>query len=224
MVLDIYGEQPKLLKIFFPSNDMKEICNHEYVIRDSSGKKAGYGDGENFYLATPSDGTVKFQLWEKEVIESKFKNAEAFMSSISAKLKTNWAERLTLRFMIVGFPVLACWEFCSGGDDTTIPAIVGEIDRIMQGAGRVSQIPFDLSVKKVKSDKSGSNNAYPVVSIVCNFSPEDVDNLRQLPESISCFGLLTSEKVRTFTNNLPPPSEAKGLNYIENADFENIPE
>jgi len=218
MIADKYGEKPTLIKIFFPSNDLKEICNHEYTIRDTSGKKAAYGDGENFYVAkVQPDKQVKFIYASNEEILKHYGTVEAFMAKMEERLSTKWKEWLTLRFMIVGFPVLACWQFESGGDDTTIPAIVQEVDRLMSGAGRVAQIPFDLSVKKVKSDKSGSTNSYPVVSLVCNFSPEDVDNLKQLPQTVSCFGLLTSEKVRNFANTLPPPSESN-----EHADYEII--
>ena len=47
---DAYGAKPNKIQVIFISNDNVQSCHEEYDARDAAGRRAGYGDGETFYL------------------------------------------------------------------------------------------------------------------------------------------------------------------------------
>lgn len=179
------GERPTRLTITFLSNDVGECCQQFYELRDKSGGRIARGDGRTFQLAQNVSGVVADvtitpddpQAWMNEQQQ---KAAKDYRTPADCK----WKETLILRFVIPTVPVIALWEFRTNAEKSTIPQILGVIDSTFDLAGRIKMIPFDLTVRKVKSDKSGAKNLYPVVSLTCNISPESAEQVRSLPAGV----------------------------------------
>lgn len=185
---DAYGEKPTTIPIFFVSDDMAQSCPYFFELRDGTGKRVANGDGVTFNVATKTqDNTVSDLVVSPQDIDK-------WMNDLERTNGGKWKEVLVLRFIIPNIPILGVWEFRTGGDDSTIPNIVGTIDTVKAMAGRISGIPFDLSVKMVKSDKSGSTSKYPVVSLVCNISEESARLVKNLP--IGTFQTFTENSIR----------------------------
>jgi Recombination directionality factor-like len=185
---DAYGEKPKTIPVFFVSDDISQSCPHFFELRDSTGKRVANGDGVTFNVATKNqDNTVSDLVVSPQDIDK-------WMNDLERTSGGNWKEILVLRFIIPDIPILGVWEFRTGGDDSTIPNIVGTIDTVKAMAGRISGIPFDLSVKMVKSDKAGSSSKYPVVSLVCNISTESAELVAKLPTGT--FKMLTNNSIK----------------------------
>jgi hypothetical protein len=49
-------------------------------------------------------------------------------------------------------------------------------------AGTAVNVPFDLQVKKVKSQKPGDKRLYPVVSLIPNVGADKIDEVNQFLE------------------------------------------
>lgn len=213
------GNEPKILTIVFPSNDIAECCNNYYELRDSAGKRVATGDGIHFKVATKqSDGMVKD-------IFTTPTEPQKWMDDLAANSKGSWKEVLTLRFVIPNIPIFGMWEFRTLGDDSSIPSIVGVIDSVMKMAGRISMIPFDLSVKMVKSDKAGSSSKYPVVSLIANVSQESIEKIRMLPDGITT--LLTESTVKglaqsTEADILEVQEMSAAMIFLDNYIIRNI--
>jgi hypothetical protein len=185
---DAYGEKPTTIPIFFVSDDMAQSCPYFFELRDGSGKRVANGDGVTFNVATKmQDNAVSDLVVSPQDIDK-------WMNDLERTSGGKWKEVLVLRFIIPNIPILGVWEFRTGGDDSTIPNIVGTIDTVKAMAGRISGIPFDLSVKIVKSDKAGSSSKYPVVSLVCNISEESARRVKSLP--IGTFQTFTENSIR----------------------------
>jgi len=107
-------------------------------------------------------------------------------------------------------------------------ALNDTFDYVQQQAGSIVGIPFDLSVKKVKSQKPGVASQYPVVSLVPNLSPQHIEMLNEyLQGGNKVRGILTAQKIDEMLS-LPPaqiivieesPEEAKS-EYVEYEDVE----
>jgi len=160
---DQLGENPKEIEIIFPSDNLSQVCSERYEIRTTKkydgvgGRLFGYGDGENFVI------------WSKENCfkEINIKENKDIMEQISKYLQTEWKIHLTLRFIITKIrKVLGLWQFDTFGAETSIPSIVDTFDFVKNEVGYISMIPFDLKVEKVKSQKVGSKNAFPIVSLI----------------------------------------------------------
>jgi hypothetical protein len=185
---EAYGEKPTTIPIFFVSDDMAQSCPYFFELRDGAGKRVANGDGVTFNVATKmQDNTVSDLVVSPPDIDK-------WMNDLERTSGGKWKEVLVLRFIIPNIPILGVWEFRTGGDDSTIPNIVGTIDTVKAMAGRISGIPFDLSVKIVKSDKAGSSSKYPVVSLVCNISEESARRVKSLP--IGTFQTFTENSIR----------------------------
>lgn len=170
-----YGERPTKIPIFFVSDDKGQSCPNFMELRDKAGKRVAKGDGEQFEVATKnSDGTVSDIIVRPD-------NLDKWMNDLERSVGGVWKEVLVLKFVIPNIPILGVWEFRTGGKDSSILNIVSTIDTVVEMAGRLKGIPFDLSVEIVKSDKSGSTSKYPVVSLVCNLSPESAKLMSSLP-------------------------------------------
>lgn len=182
-----YGDKPAKLTITFLSNDLNEVCRQFYELRDGAGGRLAYGDGKTFYVATKQgDGTVKDVVTEPA-------DTNTWMKAQESAAGKPWRERLVLRFALPQIPVLGLWEFSTHGGGSTIPNIVGAVDTMIEVAGRIAGIPFDLIVEKVKSDKAGSKSVYPVVSLIPNISQESASIVRGLPMQLGT--ILTEEKI-----------------------------
>jgi hypothetical protein len=185
---EAYGEKPTTIPIFFVSDDMAQSCPYFFELRDGAGKRVANGDGVTFNVATKmQDNTVSDLVVSPPDIDK-------WMNDLERTSGGKWKKVLVLRFIIPNIPILGVWEFRTGGDDSTIPNIVGTIDTVRAMAGRISGIPFDLSVKIVKSDKAGSSSKYPVVSLVCNISEESARRVKSLP--IGTFQTFTENSIR----------------------------
>lgn len=224
MFSDAYGQKPNALKIVFPSDTLSDMCANYYEIRDKEGKLFASGDGENFKVALKkADGKVEMVAYNLDKIESEYKTVELFMERIKTKLttekhKAEWKEKLTLRFVIVGINITGLWQLDTSASESSIPAMIAMIDGIVEKTGgRLSDIPFDLIVSMQKSDKSGESRRYPVIKIVCNYSPDDIRAVASLPTS-KFFGILTSERLKEIGTS---ESNALLLN-AENGNVEDI--
>lgn len=184
---EYYSEKPNKITVVFLSNDMNEVCKNYYELRDASGGRVAYGDGKTFFVATKQGDNMV-----KDVVNTP-QEAQPWMDEMEKRSGGKWRERLVLRFAIPALPILGVWEFSTHGSGSTIPSIVGTIDTMLEMAGRIAGIPFDLIVEKVKSDKSGSKSVYPVVKIIPNISPESAEIVRGLPMSLGA--ILTQEKI-----------------------------
>lgn len=189
---DYYSDKPNKITVVFLSNDMNEVCKNFYELRDGSGGRIAYGDGKEFFVATKQgDNQIKDVIIVPQ-------DPQRWMDDMEKTSGSKWKERLVLKFAIPAIPVLGVWEFSTHGTGSTIPNIVGTIDTMLEMAGRIAGIPFDLIVEKVKSDKAGSKSVYPVVKIIPNISPESAEVVRGLPMQLGA--ILTQEKILKLSN------------------------
>lgn len=212
---DYYSDKPNKITVVFLSNDMNEVCKNYYELRDSSGGRLAYGDGNTFFVATKQGDSIV-----KDVVTTP-QNPKAWMSEAEQRSGGKWRERLVLRFAIPALPILGVWEFSTHGNNSTIPNIVGTIDTMLEMAGRIAGIPFDLIVEKVKSDKAGSKSVYPVVKIIPNISPESAEVVRGLPMQLGA--ILTQAKIAELSTG-----ESKSIPAIiepvsEYEEIESVP-
>jgi hypothetical protein len=190
-----YGERPTKIPIFFVSDDKGQSCPNFLELRDKAGKRVAKGDGEQFEVATKnSDGTVSDIIVRPD-------NLDKWMNDLERSVGGVWKEVLVLKFVIPNIPILGVWEFRTGGKDSSILNIVSTIDTVVEMAGRLKGIPFDLSVEIVKSDKSGSTSKYPVVSLVCNLSPESAKLMSTLPAGT--FQVYTDNSIKELSGGEP---------------------
>lgn len=184
---EAYPGKPNNIQIVFISNEDWESCYEEFDARDPEGRRAGYGDGQTFFL------------FDKKSNEYEPTQDKAKVEAYSKENKLKWKPTLTLNFLIPKIKgVFGVWQFQTSGDKSSIQAIRSIYDEIKDQAGTVVNIPFDLTVKKVTSNKPGSKSVYPVVNLIPNISSDNVEQLRQFLEAgqdIKRLGMLTDEKV-----------------------------
>lgn len=177
-----------MIKVIFISDDPEHSCKEEYDGRDSQGRRAGYGDGSTWFL------------WKGKGYEQAINKEE--VSEYTKKHAIKWSAILTLHFIIPAIHgVLGLWKFQTKGDKSSIPQIRDTFDKIQDMAGTVINIPFDLIVKKVKSQNPGSTSVFPVVSLVPNLSQESMEVLKgylQGGGSIGQLGLLSESKLASM--------------------------
>ena len=102
----------------------------------------------------------------------------------------------SLYFIIPELKIWGLWVFESKGVESTIPNIEGCYDSVMDRAGTVVNIPFDLQVEKVVSQKPESKNKFPVVNMVANLSDTSLEKLKNLQlEGQHISGMITEEKL-----------------------------
>lgn len=182
---DAYPGKPDNIQICFISNEFVDSCNERYECRDSDGRLAGYGDGLNTYLFNRQ--TQKYEpVTDREAIKNAGK----------------WDVILTIRFIIPKIRgVFGCFEFSTKGDKSSLPQIRETFDMVLEQAGTVINIPFDLVVKKVKSQKPGSKYLFPVVNLVPNISSTNMELLHNYLEQgndIRRLGLIDESKIQTL--------------------------
>lgn len=180
--------KPERIQIVFISDDNFQSCYEEWDGRDKEGRRAGYGDGVNYWL------------WD-------FTNKEAYKETtdrnavleFSKRHNIKWRQVLTINFIIPAIKgVFGVWQFQTGGDKSSISAIRNTFDEIKEQAGTIVNIPFDLVVKKVTSNKPEAKSVYPVVSLIPNISAENMDVLRAFFEAgldIRKQGILNEQKL-----------------------------
>jgi len=193
---EVYGDKPTNIKIVFMSDEPTLSCLEEWDGRDSQGRRAGYGDGRTTHL------------WNgKEYVIVDKDKAEAYSKEKGIK----WNIVLTLNFIIPAISgVLGLWTFSTKGDKSSIPQIRNTFDTILERLGTVVNVPFDLCVRKVKSQNPGSTLLFPVVTLVPNISQESIEvvkNYLSAGNNILQLGMLTDEKVNTIKALPPKPDE-----------------
>jgi hypothetical protein len=188
----LFGDKPSELPITFHSNSIDEVCSERLELRNSSGQLVAYGDGEVFYRSVEKG-------FEKE--DSRIYGTEKYMSGLSAKSSTSkykaeWHEVLILRFIILGCTELGVWEYRTKAKETTIHQITSMFDMCLSNFGRVVMLPFNLTVKKHKSNRANSKNTYPVVNLICDLDIIMAEKVLNHGEAMT--GLLTAEKINSF--------------------------
>ena len=158
---EAFGDKPNCIKIIFHSSDIDHVCNERYEIRDSAGKLISDGDG------------AEFRIWSKA--ESKYiheapANPTEWMQRVADKLKTEWQQVLTLRFMIPAVKGIAgLWELTTKGKETSLKNVRDSFDSVLEIAGMTVNLPFDLAVSKHKSN-TPNGRSYSVLSLTANLS------------------------------------------------------
>lgn len=195
-----YGEKPNSITIFFPSDNMEDVANERYELRDNSGKLVAYGDGENFMLHDPK--TNEYNPVSGDAL---------FMGNLAAKYHTDkykaeWKETLTLKFFISGVKVYGLWWLSTKGDESSIPTITGTLDSLMEFPGTIVGIPMNLNIEKVKSNKPGDKSVYPVITLIPDLTQEKKEKLNLLIQNNIAFKgmLLTDERVDSLAGQIEP--------------------
>lgn len=179
---DVYGEKPTEIGVVFVTDNLSDACNERFELRDNKGALIGSGDG------------VTFKLWNKELtkyepFEIKKEEDKKVLQSFANKFKTanyeaKWYSVLTLQFVIPKIKdVFGVWVFETRGVMSSIPNIRDTFDNIQRFAGTVVNIPFDLIVQKVKSQKPGDTRTYPVVNLIPNISTDKMDDVKSFLQS-----------------------------------------
>lgn len=202
-----YGEKPSSIEITFATNDMNEIFFERYEIRTSKkydnvgGKLFAFGDGKEFFVWNE----------KKKIRELKYIDKDPdLMKKIEDECGGKWKATLTLFFIPLRIKGLfAPWKLTTRGEASSIKSIISEIDRWYGILGKLSGIPFDLVVKKVKSDNPGSINSYPVISLHCNVSPANIDLVKNYLNNNNGFQILTDDRISQMTNN-----EQNKIDYV----------
>lgn len=204
---DVYPSKPDRIQIVFISDDNFQSCYEEWDGRDAEGRRAGYGDGESYFL-WQYGGTAYYEETDRKKI-----------AEFSKQHAVKWRQVLTINFVIPAIKgVFGVWQLQTGGDKSSINAIRNTFDEIKELAGTVVNIPFDLCVKKVQSNKPEAKSVYPVISLVPNISAENMEQLRAFFEAgldIKRAGMLTDQKLTALqqhTSNVITHPEAVVLN------------
>lgn len=221
---EVYGEKPSTIQVVFISDDNFQSCHEEYDARDKAGRRAGYGDGETTYL------------WNGKDYEPT--TDRKFIDEYTKKNGITWKPRLTLHFIIPAIRgVFGVWKFETSGDKSSMNAIRDVYDEIQATASTVINIPFDLQVKKVSSNKPDTKSVYPVVNLVPNISSENMEQLRGFMEAgmdIKRIGMLTDQKLAALPTaadeTKAEPKKQADLTQpvteavqVEEADYETCP-
>ncbi len=176
-----YPDKPTSVSIIFVSDIFEDSCNEEYQLRDNKGALVGHGDGIDFHLwedgKNGEPGTYKpYKIKVEEDKDHLKKFASKFNTQ---KYKAKWYPMLKLQFVIPKInEIFGVWVFETKAEASSIPNIRDTFDNIKNWAGTVINIPFDLIVQKVKSQKPGENKTYSVVNLIPNISKDKMDDVR----------------------------------------------
>jgi len=190
---EAYGEQPTILKIYFPSMDAEKVMNHriEGWDKKSGRRRLASCDGERVEFYGPlgvkdikQTATVDYSMSESndpiEALNAQFPDAGI-----------TWKHVLTMRFMLpqVG-AIMGTWELNTGAIDASIYGIISSFDqavamcRTQFGEDAPAFFPkmsFDLMVHKHSAvTGSGTSRSFPVLTMVFNMSTKRLAETRQL--------------------------------------------
>lgn len=181
----VYGEKPTKIQIVFPSNRVEDVCSESYVVRDKAGRLLAEGDGSTWKCWSEKKGAYVFGEFSVEDVKARLGEPQV---------------SLTLRFLLPAIPsVFGLWQFTTKGAKSSIPAIRDTFDQVLEMAGVVTNIPFDLTVEKVKSNKPGAASVFPVVTLIPNVSQENLDLLAGYVQAGQKLrGVLTDAKIRAL--------------------------
>lgn len=187
---EVYGEKPNRIQIVFISDNIKDVCDESYQFRDGQGRLLAEGDGERWKAFNSKTDKYDYGVGASlEEMQDMYKGAT---------LSTT----LTLRFLLPKIRgVFGAWQFTTKGVHSSIPAIRDTFDNVQITAGTVINIPFDLIVEKVTSQKPGAKSVFPVVTLIPNVSQENLEMLSEYVESGQRFkGVLTEERIAQLTS------------------------
>jgi hypothetical protein len=189
---DVYGPTPSSIQIIFPGNEVREYCNCAYTFRDRGGRLLAEGDGQSWKVWSRQKGEYVFGPWSYDIIKERFPDAT---DSIELRLK----------FLMPRVNnIYGLWKFTSRARHSTIPQITAMFDKVLSEVGYVQNIPFELSVEKVKSNKPDSNNTFPVVKLIPVLSPENIAMLAEFYEAgQNIRGMITAEKIEQLRYDAP---------------------
>ncbi|MDP3561698.1 MAG: hypothetical protein Q8R83_05940 [Legionellaceae bacterium] len=182
-----FGDQPKELKVVFLSDDVSEVCNQRYECWEG-GKRWGWGDGETFTIWDKVKG-----LYVDGVVKG----------DPRIRAVGKWDEMLTIRFVLLELPgIMGTWSFQTKAKAVTIPSIVKAFDFVKEKAGTIIGFPFSLTVEMAKGYNPGDPKAYPVVSLVPNFTEDTIEMVQNYIQAGGSINRLTS---RMIANNQLDP-------------------
>lgn len=206
-----FGEKCTNIPIVFASDNIDTVCNENYELRDKAGRLVADGNGKEWRVYNPET--------------EKYVQTTATLEQIEAQTKLKAKVKLTLRFLILDIKVLGLWRFETYGVASTIPQVRDTFDFVQQTAGTIVNIPFDLQVKKVKSQKPGVASQYTVVSLVPNLSPEHAEKLHNfLQAGNKVQGLLTEDKLNRLELGpvIEQPEQPEQAQEPEYVPFEEV--
>lgn len=185
-----FPEKTSKLTIIFIDDNPDYSCNERFECRDESGRLVGTGDGVSWNLY--NNTTDRYEPVDNEILRSATKENG-----------WKWSETLTLRFIVPELKgLLGVWEFSTKGKKSSIEHIRNTYDTIKEQAGTVVNLPFDLVVEKVKSQKPGDTKVFPVVNLIPHITHENILKIKQFTETnengLLAIGMLTDEKIQTL--------------------------
>lgn len=180
---EAYGQKPNKIELVFISDNWEDSCDERYEARDKEGRLSGKGDGEEWWIW---NGAKYVQTTDQQQIKNAGK----------------WEIVLTIKFIILGIKgVMGLFSFTTKAKASSINSIRDTFDMVLKQAGTVINIPFDLTVEKVKSQKPGEKSSYPVVNLVPNISKDNMDQLHQYLESGKDIRSLPASEIKKLINN-----------------------
>jgi hypothetical protein len=195
MFFNEFGDKPNRIQIIFATDDNRHSCLEEYDARDPEGRRAGYGNGVDIYLFEANEQHPEKGEYKKYNAD----NDKAYIKNYTAEHKLKWSVVLTLHFIIPAIRgVFGLWRFQTRGSKSSIGQIVQAFDNVKEAAGTIINIPFDISVAKVKSQKPGSKSVFPVVSLIPNIGTDNLElvhNYLKQGGDIRKAGMLSGEKI-----------------------------
>jgi hypothetical protein len=166
-----YGEKCNQIQIVFMENDPSLVCDERLEMRDSKGRLIAFGDGMTFSVYNE-----KSQLYD----EFSVKLYPDIMERLSSKWQAKWDAILKLRVLVPKISgVVGYWEIATKGIASSIPEITSVFDNMLANNGFVKGIIFDLNVEIHKSNKPNDSRQYPVLSIVPNHSPKNLEIIKK---------------------------------------------
>jgi hypothetical protein len=183
----VFGKNPKSIEVMFISNDYTQSCNERFEIRQGA-KLFADGDGETF------------RVWDEKAQDyGEYTKAvhPDIMRRIAVKLQAEWINILTLTFIIPRITgVFGAWQLTTRGEKSSIPQIISAFDTVQDMAGTIINIPFDLQIEKVTSQRPGSKSSFPVIKLIPNVSQGHLEKVRLFYDSgVRVHGLLTEDRI-----------------------------
>lgn len=113
---------------------------------------------------------------------------------------------LTIRFILPKISKLwGVWELSTKGSRSSIESIINTFDNVKKNAGTVANIPFNLNVAKVTSQRLHNVNGkiikpvFPVLELIPNISQENmisVNNYLSCGNKIESLELLNDDNIK----------------------------
>lgn len=175
----LFGEKPQSLQVAFISDDIDEVCNERFESWDK-GKRYGWGDGE------------QFTIWTGSKYEENIPGNDPRVRALK------WDRALTLRFVLLKMTgILGYWSYQTKAKEVTIPSIIKSFDLVRGKAGTIIGFPFNLTIEMKKSYSPGEARTYPVVSLIPNFSEDNMEAVRAYVEKGGQLNRLTTKMIES---------------------------